>query len=139
MLVMSWSFAAGFVAAAVACQFLRPWIPGNLVLSAFFIAMAVFFVRQFGTGRIELYRDAVVLDGWWRRRREVPLTSIKSVEPGPHGLFFGSGDFDGIGGPSQIGAKGLGLHLLKVRARGDRIAETIMAAVQAKAARSKAN
>jgi hypothetical protein len=130
MLVSAWTFGVVFAGLSVACEFLKPWGLENVGLSLFFVGISIFFVRQFGTGRIELYPDAVVFDGWLRPRREVPLAKIEAVEPGPYGLFFRTGPHEGVSGTSQIGAKGLGLALLKVRARGDRIAAAVMAAAK---------
>lgn len=130
MLVSAWTSGVLFVGLSAACEFLKPWGIENVGLSLFFVGVSIFFVREFGTGRIELYPDAVVFDGWLRHPREVPLATIESVEPGPYGLFFRTGPYEGVSGTSQIGAKGLGLALLKVRTRGDRIADAVMAAAK---------
>jgi hypothetical protein len=87
-----------------------------------------------GSGYIDLYPDRVVLDGLFRRRREVRLAAIVSVEPEQFSLCFRLGPHEGISGPGTIGAKSPLLHLLRVHTRGDRIAETIMDAAAAAAA-----
>lgn len=127
MQVAAWTFCVGFVAAGVYSQFLAPWDAANLLVGVICLGVAWFFTT-FANGSIELYPDAVVLDGWYRSRREIPLINVVEVEPDRYGLFFRLGPHEGASGPNQIGAKGLGLRLMKVRTRGDRIAEAIIAA-----------
>jgi len=114
MQVTAWVLCTGLVVMAVASQFLQPWEATNLLLSAVFLAVAWVFTT-FANGVIELYPDAVVLDGWYRSRQEIPLAKIVAVEPVRSGLFFRFGPYEGVRGPNQIGAKGLGLEMLKVR------------------------
>lgn len=127
MRVTTWVLFGVFVVLAVAVQFDGPWEPSVLLLAVGLVALGAFF-PYLASGYIDLFEDVVVIDGWWRRRREVPLAEIVAVEPDRYGLDFRTGPHEVVSGPSAIGQKGWVADLLKVQTRGDRIAARVMSA-----------
>ena len=93
--------------------------------SVLFLSTAATFVAL-ATPCVDLYPDRVVLGGWFRKPEQLRLADIRSVEPWLYGLRFDVGRSGFMSGPMSIGAKGILLDVLKVRTRGDRIAERIM-------------
>jgi hypothetical protein len=133
--VTTWVGTALFIGLAVAIQFDGPWEPSTLLLGLAVVALAASFPGM-TSGYIDLFDDAVVIDGLLRRRRVVPLTEIQDVGIGRYGLYFRTGEHAVVSGPGGIGAKGLGLKLLKVQTRGDRIAARVTDAAADARARS---
>lgn len=126
-----WGIGTCLAACGLLAPFLiEPQSASNLLFTPPFLAFAAVFVHL-GSGYVELYPDQVVIDGLFRRRREIPLSRLIAVEPDTYGLYFRTVELEGVSGPDAVGAKGFLLHVLRVRNRGDLIASTIMEAATA--------
>ncbi|WP_460788833.1 hypothetical protein [Nocardioides maradonensis] len=126
------------VAVLVTCSVTVVVTPGpwavRLVVATSSLALAAWAALA-SASRIDLYGERVVVSRIGRRSRTIPIETVHVVTPGYSGLTIRTGRYTGITGPAVIGSKARGARLLRITARGDRIATAIVA--QAEAYRSR--